>query len=315
MHLGNGTFTPECAAIGFGAAALGIGMAWTAARSRGGAGDLKARAGDLPLATAAVFAAQTLNVTVIPHAVSGHLIGGFLLAYGFGPLRAMLGMGVVLAAQSLLFADGGLMSWGWNFVTMGCVPCLIVYPLWRRWSRGRSGLSGRISVAAAGWASVVLGSLVCSLVLLSHPAARTDPLATCGLLVGVHALIGLLEGGITLAVIVSLPALGRRISRRRIWGTLAMAAGMLGLLGLATSPWASQQPDGLAYSLERLGLTELTGGWAALAADLQARLAPWPDYQNLPGALSGALLCGLAVWILSRAALRSPAFLSGKGES
>jgi cobalt/nickel transport system permease protein len=287
MHLGNGTFTPECAAIGFGAAALGIGMAWTASR----------------------------NVTVIPHTVSGHLIGGFLLAYGFGPLRALLGMGIVLAAQSLLFADGGLLSWGWNLVTMGCVPCLVVYPLWRRLSRGRTAWSGRISAAAAGWASVVLGALVCWLVLLTNPAARAAPLATCVLLVGVHALIGLLEGGITLAVVVSLPALGRRISRRRLWGTLATAAGLLGLLGLATSPWASQQPDGLAYSLERMGLPELTGGWAALATDLQARLAPWPNYRNLPGALSGALLCGLAVWILSRAALRSPTVLSGKGES
>ncbi|MFG0248078.1 MAG: energy-coupling factor ABC transporter permease, partial [Phycisphaeraceae bacterium JB051] len=129
MHLGDGMVTPGCATLGLTTLALGAGAAYLLHRKQ----DWKTpKPLHFALATAAIFAMQTFNVTVIPGTSSGHLIGGFMLAFWFGPLFALLGMAMVLATQSLLFADGGMIAWGMNSVLMGVIPGVVVYPLFKK---------------------------------------------------------------------------------------------------------------------------------------------------------------------------------------
>jgi len=81
MHLGNGAITPECVVLSYGAAAAGLMAGAPAARAAGLTRDkllLAAGLGSL------IFAAQAVNVPVWP-GISGHLVGGVLLAALLGP--------------------------------------------------------------------------------------------------------------------------------------------------------------------------------------------------------------------------------------
>jgi cobalt/nickel transport system permease protein len=75
-------------------------------------------AGTLGALSAFVFAAQLVNVPLLP-GTSGHLVGGMLAAALVGPWRGILVMSVVLAVQALLFQDGGVTAFGTNLLAMG----------------------------------------------------------------------------------------------------------------------------------------------------------------------------------------------------
>ena len=72
---------------------------------------------------AGVFAAQMVNVPV-DHGTSGHMLGAAAAAILLGPWAGMLTMAVVLAAQSLLFGDGGSTALGANTLNMAVVATL-----------------------------------------------------------------------------------------------------------------------------------------------------------------------------------------------
>ena len=113
-----------------------------------------------------VFAAQLVNVPVAA-GTSGHLLGGVLVGSLVGPEAATLVMASVFFIQCLLFQDGGILALGANIVNMGVVGGFVGY-----------------------YVSVELG--------LSGTVPLTPSLFA---MVGVHALIGLVEGGITVAVV------------------------------------------------------------------------------------------------------------------
>jgi cobalt/nickel transport system permease protein len=230
------------------------------------------------LATAAVFAMQTFNVTVVPHASSGHLIGGFLLASWFGPLYALLGMAMVLATQSLLFADGGLAAWGLNSVLMGVIPAVVVFSLVKHFAGAHAN---KLSVkAGASWLSVVLAALVCAICMYSRVEAREQAGSWMASMLGVHALIGIVEAAVTvslLAVVARIAKLNWSIAMQSVVSCIAMA-GIVIIASFGASPW----PDGLEYNLQRLGIEALPS--------IENTLAPWPDYSSLVGTLAGNLI-------------------------
>lgn len=143
-----------------------------------------------------VFAAQMVNVPV-GAGTSGHLLGGVLVASLVGPYAATLVMAAVFLLQCLLFQDGGILALGANVINMGLSGTLGGYLLLRvllRWSPSRD-----LAVFLAAWLSVVGSSALVSVELaLSGAAPLTLSLVA---MVGVHALIGLVEGSITLAVV------------------------------------------------------------------------------------------------------------------
>jgi len=184
--------------------------AWAA--SAGGLGYALRRVGktlgerQVPLmgVTAAfIFAAQMLNFAVIG-GTSGHLLGGALAAILLGPWAGSLVLTSVLTVQALLFQDGGLLALGANVFNMAIVGVVVG---WAAYTLPRRLLGSRawavfVSGFLAGWLSVVLAALSAAAELaLSGTLAWQVVVPTMG---GVHALIGIGEGLITVAVLAFL---------------------------------------------------------------------------------------------------------------
>jgi cobalt/nickel transport system permease protein len=231
MHVGDGQITAGCAVVAAGVSSLAVGSCVVlAGRSE------RPIASRFAAAVGFVFAMQALNLPALP-GISGHLLGGVLLAWWFGPVFATIGMTIVLLLQSLLLGDGGLMALGVNVLTMAVLPAAVVFPIWKRFF-GRSTRSTQIvSLAAAAWASVVLAAGVCAL-LLETPGTLSAMLVS-------HAAIGVLEAAITVAAILAAEQLSPKLAPVAI--ALAVLAAAFG-----SSPW----PDGLEYSVSLAGVAE-----------------------------------------------------------
>jgi cobalt/nickel transport system permease protein len=159
------------------------------------------------LAATFVFAAQMLNFPV-GAGTSGHLLGGALVAVLVGPSTAILCMTVVLTVQCLLFADGGITALGTNILLMGVVTVLVGWGVVRLLL---AVLPRRVSVVApaagvAAFLSVPVASLA-FVGLYAVGGAVGVPLAQLATaMVGVHTVIGLGEGLITMVAVTSVAA-------------------------------------------------------------------------------------------------------------
>ena len=193
MHMSDGIVNAPTSLL-FGVIAL-AGLALCTVRARR---DLDDRTAPLAgLVAAFVFAVQMLNFPILP-GVSGHLLGGALVAILVGPWVGALCVSVVLLVQGLLFADGGLSALGTNITNMALLGTFVGYgvavalrPLARR---GRGGLVATAFVAA------FVNTVVASLGFVLEYAIGGQGLAfstVLGLMVGLHALIGIGEGIIT----------------------------------------------------------------------------------------------------------------------
>lgn len=143
-----------------------------------------------------VFAAQMVNVPVAA-GTSGHLVGGVLVSALIGAPAAAVVLAAVFLVQCLLFQDGGILALGANFVNMGLVGAF-GGPLVLRGLRAL-GAGRDVALFVAGWATVVATA---ALVSVELALSGTVPLApSLAAMVGVHLVIGLVEGGITVAVV------------------------------------------------------------------------------------------------------------------
>jgi cobalt/nickel transport system permease protein len=193
-----------------------------------------------------IFAAQMINFPVAG-GTSGHLLGGTLAAIVLGPWAAMVVMTAVIAVQSLLFQDGGLLVMGANILNMGLITVVIGYGLYR----AVFGRSRRVKLVVAGfaaWLSVMAGALATALELW---LSGTSNLQTVTLaMLGVHTLIGIGEGLITVAalsfILQTRPGLiGEGSAAGRGGRGWALAGIALSLAVVLLSPFASVNPDGL----------------------------------------------------------------------
>jgi cobalt/nickel transport system permease protein len=193
-----------------------------------------------------IFAAQMINFPVAG-GTSGHLLGGTLAAIVLGPWAAMVVMTAVIAVQSLLFQDGGLLVMGANILNMGLITVVIGYGLYR----AVFGRSRRVKLVVAGfaaWLSVMAGALATALELW---LSGTSNLQTVTLaMLGVHTLIGIGEGLITVAalsfILQTRPGLiGEGSVAGRGGRGWALAGIALSLAVVLLSPFASVNPDGL----------------------------------------------------------------------
>ena len=146
------------------------------------------------------FAAQMLNFPVAG-GTSGHVIGAALVAILLGPWAAVIIMSVVLIAQCLIFQDGGLLALGANIFNMGVVAGFSAYYIYRIMGSllGDNSRSKLVAGFIAAWASVLLASVACAIELA---VSGTSPLSVVlPAMAGVHALIGIGEGLVTVAVV------------------------------------------------------------------------------------------------------------------
>jgi cobalt/nickel transport system permease protein len=242
-----------------------------------------------------IFAAQMVNfqLPAMP-GTSGHMVGSVLLAIILGPHLAAVVISSVIIVQCLIFQDGGLLALGCNIINMGLVPCYLGYFLYRTVTVGQSG-SLRTYVGAM---LACLVALEAGAILVPVEAALSGVLAVpfstfLITMVGVHFLVGLVEGLITIAVLAylqqvrpdlvleSLP--GRvRLSKKAVLWTLLVFA-IIAAAGL--SLLASGMPDGLEWSYaerpDQPGFKPIVSNDSAVIAktdQIQTKYAPLPDY-------------------------------------
>ncbi len=196
MHIPDGFLNTATTAVGW---AASVGAVGYGARRLTREMD-ESEAPLMGVTAAFIFAAQMMNFTVAG-GTSGHLLGGALAAILLGPWAGMTVITAVLAVQALVFQDGGLLALGPNALNMAVVGVLVAWVVYRlalRWlGAHRSGPA--IAAFAAAWLSVVIASLLAAVELgLSGASPWGLVLPAMG---GVHALIGIGEGLITVAVL------------------------------------------------------------------------------------------------------------------
>lgn len=262
-----------------------------------------------------VFATQMINFTIPGTGSSGHLCGGMLLSAILGPFAGFLTMIGVLLIQCLLFADGGVLAFGanvWNMAFYGCfIGALLI---WRPMMKGGASklkitlasIIGCVLTLQLGAFSVTLETLVSGITELPFSVfvATMQP---------IHLAIGFVEGLITAAVLCFIYEARPEI----LWGvsdskegkfswktTTGILAVLAALIGGILSHFASEHPDGLEWSMERItGSTELDAGASAvygIAEKIQNITAIFPDYAfknsesaagtSVSGVLGGAIV-------------------------
>jgi len=242
-----------------------------------------------------VFAAQMVNFPVLS-GTSGHLGGGVLLAILLGPHAAALVMAAILVVQALVFRDGGLLALGCNTFNMGLAAPYLGYAAYRAVIGRPNGpkATGRLYLATfAGGLVGVVASAAFVPVQIALSGRSAVPFPTFfSVMVGVHLLIGAVEGLITFAVVLYVAqvrpdTLAVRIAGRERVSRRALAASF-GLFALVTAGFlslvASGLPDGLEWLAAEKGyavpadLARGTDPTMARASDWQERVAPLPDY-------------------------------------
>jgi cobalt/nickel transport system permease protein len=209
---------------------------------------------------ATIFAGQMLNFTVVG-GTSGHLLGAALATILLGPWPAVLVMTCVVGVQALIFQDGGLLALGANLFNMAVIGVAVSYGVNRLFRRmlgeGKTGIF--VSGFAAAWFSIFIASLAAALQLAlsgTTPANLAVPA-----MAGIHALIGIGEGLITLGALAFLYATRRdllHIGEQQPRSNLVVwIGGAVIFLALAVlSPLASAFPDGLESVAEKLGFIQ-----------------------------------------------------------
>ncbi len=198
---------------------------------------------------AAIFAGQMLNFAVAG-GTSGHLIGAALVTIILGPWAAMIVLTCVITVQALIFQDGGLLVLGANIFNMAIVGVTVAYMVFRTTRRlaGDRPWSLIASGFLSAWASVEIAALGTALELaLSGTSPANIAIPAMG---GIHALIGIGEGLITVGALVFLHASHSEFIKfgqaAPVRGNLVWAIGLvLALLLAVASPLASRHPDGL----------------------------------------------------------------------
>lgn len=283
MHIPDGFLsTPVWAAMDV-AAAPAVG--YVARKAQQGFDDAKVPL--LGVMGAFVFAAQMINFPV-GVGTSGHLVGGALLACTLGPAAASVVMCAILAIQALVFQDGGILALGPNVFNMAIAGVLAGYLPYHLWGRG----SGRRAAIFAGGALSLMTSAILALAELLISGVRM-PGPVLGVSLALFAVSALVEGAITVAVVIALeriqPSLMRApgAGRSPAFAALALVAVLLAAGGVV---FASTEPDGI----ERLAMQT---GIASHARTLIS--TPLKDYQ--------------AAWLGSGWAAQAGAGLAGLG--
>jgi len=256
MHIPDGFLSMGVIVVCWVLSIIAIGIAL--ARTRKSLGERQVPV--MGVLAAFIFAAQMLNFT-IAGGTSGHFLGAALAAILLGPWAAILTMTTVVALQALLFQDGGLLALGGNILNMAVIGPVVAYGFYRgvRTLLGNRRESTLVAGFVAAWVSIVVAALACAMEL---GFSGTSPIGIAlPAMAGIHALIGIGEGLITLGALALVTATRPDLveaerapvpaGMRWVWGGLAIA-----LVLALFSPLASPHPDGLERVAEDLGFIE-----------------------------------------------------------
>lgn len=206
---------------------------------------------------AAIFAGQMLNFSV-SGGTSGHLMGAAIATILLGPWAGVLVLTCVVSIQALIFQDGGLLALGANIFNMGIVGVAVSYFAYTTLQKllGKNKWGIFISGFVAAWLSIFIASLCAALELaLSGTSPANIAVPAMG---GIHALIGIGEGLITVGALAFLYASRKDLLEKSesniAQGKLIWIIGLVIAVALAIlSPLASSHPDGLEWVAEQKG--------------------------------------------------------------
>jgi cobalt/nickel transport system permease protein len=153
------------------------------------------------LLTALFFAANSINIPVLG-GFTAHILGGAALGIILGPFAGCISMTIILVLQAFLFGDGGLTALGANVLNMGIIAVFVpavMLLIFNKATKGKGLLTWVListlvgDIAAGIFAGVELG--------FSQP---TIQILVTPLLVINQTIIGIIEGGVTVAIIAVL---------------------------------------------------------------------------------------------------------------
>ncbi|WP_283138746.1 energy-coupling factor ABC transporter permease [Rhizohabitans arisaemae] len=220
MHVPDGFFTVPVSVSAAAVAVAGVTVCLRGARK-----ELDDRTAPMAgLVAAFVFAVQMLNFPVAV-GTSGHLLGGALAAILVGPYTGVLCIAVVLLVQALFFADGGLTALGVNIGLLGIVTVLVGYGVFRLVTRfaPRSRAAIGIGSFTAALISVPVSALVFTLLYAVGGTSSIEIGTVATAMVGVHTLIGIGEGLITMVAVSTVLAVRPDL----VYGARALARPLL----------------------------------------------------------------------------------------
>jgi cobalt/nickel transport system permease protein len=213
---------------------------------------------------AAIFAGQMLNFAVAG-GTSGHLMGSALATILLGPWAAALVLTCVVSIQALIFQDGGLLALGANIFNMAVVGVAVSYMAYQTVQKLAGGKRWGVFAGGFGaaWLSIVIASLGVAFQLTlsgTSPANVAIPA-----MVGIHTIIGIGEGLITLGALAFLYSARRDLVQageaRQTGGAAVWVGGLFFALALAVaSPLASSHPDGLEWVAGQKGFLQNAQG-------------------------------------------------------
>jgi len=234
-----------------------------------------------------VFAAQMVNfqLPAMP-GTSGHMVGAVLLAIILGPNLAAIVISSVVIVQCLIFQDGGLLALGCNIINIGLVPSYLGYFLYRTITNGRfSSLKVYIGAMLASVIATEAGAILVA-IQATMSGVLAVPLPTFLItMIGVHFLVGFIEGLVTVTVLVYLQQLRPDIVADSLPGTVRLSKNAvlatLGILAVLTgaglSLLASDLPDGLEWSYaERPD----EPGFETVVSNPDSRITAVDDFQS-----------------------------------
>jgi cobalt/nickel transport system permease protein len=240
---------------------------------------------------AAIFAGQMLNFAVAG-GTSGHLLGATLATVLLGPWAAVVVMTCVVGIQALIFQDGGLLALGANIFNMGVIGVFVAFTVYRAVQKLAQGKTWGIYAGgfAAAWLSIEIAALAAALQLAvsgTSPANIAVPA-----MAGIHALIGIGEGLITVGALAFINATRPDLVKKHETGTaqgkLVWVVGLLlALFLVVVSPLASTHPDGLMWVAKQQGFLNAAQG--SVYKIIPHYLLPGISNKNLATILAGVL--------------------------
>jgi cobalt/nickel transport system permease protein len=192
MHIPDGFLDPWVLAVCFLLAAAGIGVSLRQLRD----GLDGRRVPLLGVVAAGLFAAQMLNWP-IPGGTSAHFVGGAFAAVLLGPYLGCLAMASVVVVQAFVFGDGGVLALGANLLNMAVVDVFVGYALFR----ALAGVDERLAAFVAGWGAITVSAAAVGLQAGLSSTFAYDLGTTLAVMTAGHAVLGLVEGAITVLVV------------------------------------------------------------------------------------------------------------------
>lgn len=242
---------------------------------------------------ALTFALQMLNIPVAA-GTSGHFGGGVLAGIVLGPWPAVLVMTAVLVIQAVFFGDGGITALGANILNLGVIAPFLGWWIYRLVTRGSMTRVARgIGAFAAAWAGAVVSAAFAALEIWASGNAALLPIL--GGMTLWHAIIGIIEGAITVGVITYLANVRPELLDEQAQGSTPPTRTVVSVLLIATllivglSFLASSSPDGLEYVYFEEGI----GRDVAMEHVIES---PLPDY--LVPSLGDGVFSGIAAGFL-----------------